>query len=201
MRITTILILILLGYTTQAQDLSHTEEIRKFQDELNKEYSNPKKSPLSKEAIKKFEAHDFFEIDESFRIKAKFIRLETGNSFRMKTSTNRMPVYDKYAEAVFTFEGKQYRLTIYQSHQLRLMDEYKNHLFLPFTDLTNNESTYGGGRYIDLNIPTGDTIVIDFNKAYNPFCAYRDKYSCPVPPTENDIKLRVNAGIKLNKEH
>lgn len=56
--------------------------------------------------------------------------------------------------------------------------------------------TYGGGRYIDLNIPAGKTIIIDFNKAYSPSCAYNYNYSCPIPPKENDLDIAITAGVK-----
>ena len=70
-------------------------------------------------------------------------------------------------------------------------------MFLPFTDLTNGEETYEGGRYIELEIPDKNYIVIDFNKAYNPYCAYNYIYSCPIPPEENDLKIEIKAGVKL----
>ena len=73
---------------------------------------------------------------------------------------------------------------------------YEDYLFLPFTDLTNGEETYGGGRYIDLSIPEGNTIQLDFNKAYNPYCTYNKKFSCPLVPSVNSIKTRVVAGVK-----
>jgi len=79
--------------------------------------------------------------------------------------------------------------------------EYKDYLFFPFTDLTNNASTYGGGRYIDLRIPQGNVIVLDFNKAYNPSCAYSPKYSCPIVPGENNIDVAITAGVKYEGHH
>ncbi len=75
---------------------------------------------------------------------------------------------------------------------------YKDHLFLPFTDLTSGEESYGGGRYIDLET-TGiinNRLVIDFNKAYNPYCTYSDGYNCPIPPRENDLPVAIRAGEK-----
>jgi uncharacterized protein len=74
--------------------------------------------------------------------------------------------------------------------------EYKDYLFLPFTDLTNGVQTYQGGRYLDLRIPQGDEIVIDFNQSYNPYCAYSGRYSCPVVPSENHLDMEVLAGVK-----
>ncbi|MNH33262.1 hypothetical protein D3C86_1572800 [compost metagenome] len=114
----------------------------------------------------------------------------------MPTTTARKPVYEKYGEAHFKLNGKDLVLSIYQSHSLREKAEYKDHLFLPFMDLTNGEESYGGGRFLDLTIPEDDTIVIDFNKAYNPYCAYNHKYSCPIPPKENDMNTEIKAGVK-----
>jgi hypothetical protein len=76
------------------------------------------------------------------------------------------------------------------------MPEYSKSLFVPFTDMTNGESTYGGGRYLDMEIPEGQTLVLNFNKAYNPLCHYNKKYSCPIPPRENDLDFKVEAGVK-----
>ena len=72
---------------------------------------------------------------------------------------------------------------------------------LPFTDLTNGNETYSGGRYIDLEIPEGNTIRIDFNKSYNPYCAYTEGYSCPIPPAENNLGYTITAGVKKPKSH
>jgi hypothetical protein len=77
---------------------------------------------------------------------------------------------------------------------------YEDFLFLPFNDYTNGNETYGGGRYLDLRIPDGSTIILDFNKAYNPYCAYTDRYSCPVPPKENSITTYIYAGVQFKGE-
>ncbi len=166
-----------------------------FQDELVAQYKNPEKSPLKQEA-NKFKGHDFFEIDSNYRIEATFVRTLNALPFQMKTSSGSLPIYEKYGEAIFYLEGEKITLSIYQSHTLREKEEYKNHLFLPFTDATSGAETYLGGRYLDLEIPEGNTIVIDFNKAYNPYCAYADGYSCPVPPQENNLGVKILAGIK-----
>ena len=189
----------LLSFSTlvsTGQSSSYIEEIKAHQKELNEEFLDPQESPLSKKERKKFKGHNFFPIDEAFRVEAKFTRTRNAVPFKMKTSTDRLPTYNKYGEAVFLLKGKEYKLNIYQSHRLQQMEEYKDYLFLPFTDLTNGEETYGGGRYIDLTIPKGDVLIIDFNKAYSPLCAYSYKYSCPIPPAENDLKLRIEAGVK-----
>ncbi len=174
------------------------QSAKAFQEELNEFYRNPEESPL-KEKAKNFKGHPFFEIDSLFRVEAKFVRTLHALPFHMKTTTSRLPVYEKYGEATFQIDGREFRLTLYQSHSSRESEEYKDYLFLPFTDLTNGHETYGGGRFIDLKIPDGDTIVIDFNKSYNPYCAYNKDYSCPIPPKENDLDIRISAGVKYGK--
>ncbi|CAM4133452.1 DUF1684 domain-containing protein [Zobellia nedashkovskayae] len=200
MKTTIALVLLLTNTMLFAQNKSHTEEIKAFQEELNTEFKNPEKSPLSRREQKKFTGHDFYPINETFRVEAKFTRILDPLPFQMKTTTNRTPTYEKYGEVVFEIEGKQRKLTIYQSHRLRQTEEFKDYLFLPFTDQTNGEETYGGGRYIDLRIPESDQITIDFNKAYNPYCAYNNYSSCPIPPKENDLDVKIEAGVKAVKK-
>jgi uncharacterized protein (DUF1684 family) len=114
----------------------------------------------------------------------------------MKTSTDRKPVYVKYGEAHFSIDGQSFKLNIYKNIELSKKKEYKDYLFLPFSDLTCGNESYIGGKYIDMKIPQGDTIVIDFNMSYNPYCAYSPKYSCPKVPLENDLKIEIRAGVK-----
>jgi len=195
-----ILLLLFASVTVFAQK-KHEKQIHKFQKELNASYANPESSPLMPEDLASFTSLDFFPIDAKLRIEAKFIRTEGSKPFKMKTSTDREPIYVKYGEAVFTIDGKEQTLSIYQSQTLSKTKEYEDYLFIPFTDLTCGEESYGGGRYLDLNIPKSDMIVLDFNKAYNPYCAYSNRYSCPVPPKENRLKVAIRAGVKSFKKH
>lgn len=192
--ITTFLLLLIVSTTIKAQ--SHQEEIVAFQKELNKEYRDAEKSPLTDKDRETFTEHPFFPINEKYHIVAKFVRNKNAKPFKMKTTTSRLPTYEKYGTAIFKIDGKKYKLSIYQSYKLRETEEYKDYLFIPFMDFTNGTETYGGGRYIDLSIPTGNTIVIDFNKAYQPYCAYSKGYSCPIPPAENRLRVRIEAGVK-----
>jgi hypothetical protein len=91
------------------------------------------------------------------------------------------------------------QLHAYQSIHWGKTEQYKDMLFIPFTDNTNNKTTYGGGRYIDLDIKeiNAGKIVLDFNKCYNPYCAFADGYSCPIPPRENSLNIDIKAGEKL----
>jgi uncharacterized protein (DUF1684 family) len=190
-----------LNSIAQTDSLLAVESILKFQKELNEEYADPKKSPLEANDLKKFKKHDYFPIDLAYRVVGTLKVTNDESFFKMKTSTDRLPLYRKYGEVTFLLNGKQLSLSVYQSSDLMKREGYKDYLFLPFTDLTNGKTTYKAGRYIELRIPTsGDELVLDFNKAYNPYCAYTDKYSCPIVPLENDLMVEVLAGVKLKNK-
>ena len=142
----------------------------------------------------------FFPIDTTYYVVAKFVKIKRGKNFKMQTSTTRQPEYKVYGKAVFTLRDTTYELMIYQNVNLTKKEGYEDFLFLPFNDYTNGNETYGGGRYLDLRIPDGSTIILDFNKAYNPYCAYTDRYSCPVPPKENSITTYIYAGVQFKGE-
>ena len=171
-----------------------------FQDQINSEYADAKQSPLLEKDLKNFDSLDFYPISEKFFVLAKFMRTPDEKPFEMPTTTARKPMYVKYGEAHFSIDGKLFKLNIYQSQDLKKIEKYKNSLFLPFTDLTSGVDSYGGGRYVDLKIPEADVIAIDFNTAYNPYCAYNHKYSCPIPPQENDLEIEIKAGVKKFKK-
>ena len=176
-------------------------KINKFQKELNLEFLNPKTTILDSLDQLSFTGLEFYPASPKFYIKARFKRTPNETPFLMKTSTDRLPEYVKYGEAHFEMENKKIVLNIYQNIKYSKIDEFKNDLFLPFTDFTSGDGSYGGGRYIDLKIPDNDLIVIDFNKSYNPYCAYSHRYSCPIPPEENDVSIRIEAGIKNFNGH
>jgi uncharacterized protein (DUF1684 family) len=167
-----------------------------FQKELNEQYSDSLHSPLTNEDRIIFKGHEFYPVDLKYCVDAKLVKEKNPKTFEMKTTTDRKPTYYKYGEVHFKINNKKYKLNVYQSMDLLNKSEYRDYLFLPFKDLTSGEETYGGGRFLDLRIPKGDVISIDFNKAYNPYCAYNHKYSCPVPPPENFLKTEIKAGVR-----
>jgi len=172
-----------------------------FQREMNAEYKDATTSPLKDKDRKHFEGLDFFKFDAAYVVKATFKRFLNEPSFKMKTTTDRLPDYVKYGEVTFELKGNTYKLNIYQNQELLTREGYEDYLFLPFSDETNGIETYGGGRYIDARFPKGDTMEIDFNKAYNPYCAYNEKYSCPIVPRENYLEMRIEAGVKAFGKH
>ncbi len=177
------------------------QEILDFQKQLNQTFKNPETSPLPDRFRKDFEGLDFFPADTSYRIVAKFERTPDAKPFSMPTTTNEETIEVLYGIASFELNGKSHQLEIYQTPGLLSQIKYRDYLFLPFLDETNGEETYGGGRYLDLTIPDGDSILIDFNKAYNPYCVYNKKYSCPLVPRQNYLRTKVRAGVKnFNKD-
>jgi uncharacterized protein (DUF1684 family) len=142
----------------------------------------------------------FFPVDEKYKITASFEKKNDSKWFSMETSGTTRKIFRVYGLLRMVINDTAIKMNIYQSQNLLNSDEYKDQLFLPFTDLTSGEETYGAGRYIDLVI--GDIVdnklVIDFNKAYNPYCAYvSGKYNCPIPPKENDLPVAILVGEKI----
>ncbi len=178
----------------------HKKEITAFQNKMNQEYKDSLESPLKEEDRLVFSALEYFDINPEFRVPATF-KKQSSEVFKMKTTTDRAPEYRKYGVLSFKLSGKKYKLNLYQNIKLIEKEKYKDYLFLPFTDASNGNESYGGGRYIDLKIPEGNEVLIDFNKAYNPYCAYNSKYSCPIPPAENDVDIKIMAGVKLWEKH
>lgn len=192
-----LLIFLLFPLLIFSQKLSKEEsEIKKFHKELNAEYLNPKETPLRGDNFKNFKQHPFFPINLKYRITAKFEKTENAEPFDLPTSSGKTKPYREFGKATFQLDGKSYTLTLYQSLDLIKQKKYKDHLFLPFRDATNEKETYGGGKYLDLTIPKGKTIILDFNKSYHPYCAYNAyDYNCPVVPEENKLPVEIRAGV------
>ncbi len=172
-----------------------------FQKELNAFYKDASTSPLKKKDRKNFEGLDFFKFDSAYIVTANFKRTPNEVPFEMKTTTYRRPMYVKYGEVAFKLKGETFTLDVFENLDYKEQEDYEPFLFLPFLDETNGLESYGGGRYIDTEMPNGKTLTIDFNEAYNPYCAYNDKYSCPIVPRQNYLKTRVEAGVKGFEKH
>ena len=167
-----------------------------FQKEMNEFFKDASISPLKEKDLKNFKGLDFFAFDSSYVVNAALTRTPEEKSFKMKTTTDRLPEYIKYGIVTFDLFNKSYSLNIYRNLDIINNEGYQDYLFLPFLDDTNGFESYGGGRYIDLDIPKGDNLVIDFNSAYNPYCVYDEKYSCPIVPRDNYLSIKINVGVK-----
>ena len=140
----------------------------------------------------------FYDIDESYRVTASFEKLDDKEGFDMNTSAGIKQKYFEYGLLSFRLHDSLLHLHVYQSKDLMKQKKYKEYLFVPFGDATSGFESYGGGRYIDFYIPAikNSEVVIDFNKAYNPYCAYTTGYACPIPPLENLLTVPITAGEK-----
>ena len=147
----------------------------------------------------------FYPVDEKYRVRAMFEKKNNSPWFKMDASGPIKPMYRVYGVVTFEIDGKSLHLNIYQSQSLMTMNEYKDYLFIPFTDSTSQTTSYPGGRYLEVNATEiiDNSIVLDFNKVYNPYCAYvSGVYSCPIPPKENVLTIPIFAGEKqFLKDH
>ena len=174
----------------------YDKNLTPFQKEMNEFFKDASISPLKEKDLKNFKGLDFFAFDSSYVVNAALIRTPEEKSFKMKTTTDMLPEYIKYGIVTFDLFGKSYSLNIYKNLEGINKEGYRDYLFLPFLDDTNGFESYGGGRYIDLDVTEEDNLVIDFNSTYNPYCVYDEKYSCPIVPRENYLPLEINAGVK-----
>ena len=151
-----------------AQEKQLLNEETEWQKEMNADFKDATKSPLKDKDRKKFTGLDFYKFDSTYVVKATLTRTPDAKPFKMKTTTERRPEYVQYGVVTFNLKGKEFKLNIYQN--LGLLDDegYEDYLFLPFLDDTNGNGSYSGGRYTEARIPEGETIIIDFNTAYNP---------------------------------
>jgi uncharacterized protein (DUF1684 family) len=173
---------------------NHKLQVELFRKQKDEECKIPEKTMLTEELMKDFVGLKYFPIDYKYKIKAQLIKLEDLPKIEIKTSTGKILNYVIYGKLKFNIESNPYELSIYQSSRLIGSNKKKGVLFVPFTDSTSGEETYGGGRYLVLDIPEGNEIDVDFNMAYNPFCVYDPEHSCPIPPAENHLPVKIPVG-------
>jgi len=190
-----IFIMICLGFSC-SQDKKPIKGDTPFQKKMNAEFKDATTSPLKKKDLKNFDGLEFFEFDSTYVVRAELKRTPDSEWFKMKMTDGDVSLERVYGILDFTLRNKKYNLKVYQGKELMNQSGWEDYLFLPFLDETNGLTTYGGGRYIDLKIPESTTIKIDFNTAYNPLCAYNEKYSCPIVPRDNYLNTEIKAGVK-----
>jgi uncharacterized protein (DUF1684 family) len=191
-------------YACNSQDKRILMGKTEYQQTLNASYKDATTSPLKKKDLKNFKGLDFFPVDSSFIVIAKLEKIANAPTFEMATTTSRKPLYKEYGTLTFSLKEKDRKLTIYQSQEDLNDEKYKEYLFLPFTDDTSGEESYGGGRYMDVLMTdenTDGTILLNFNNTYNPYCAYNEKYSCPLTPRKNHLDAEIKAGIMVFEKH
>jgi uncharacterized protein len=153
--------------------------------------------PLSKQQKLEFTGLNYYPGDPEYCIRATFSVKGKSEVFDMPTFNEKSIPFREYGTFRFRLHGVDHMLAAYQ--RMDLPDKDRQWVLIPFGDATNGIATYGGGRYISIDLPIEAGTTIDFNRAFNPWCAYNSKYLCPIPPAKNELKLSIEAGEKLFK--
>jgi uncharacterized protein (DUF1684 family) len=169
-------------------DMKTASELEDFRAGKDQFFAHDHRSPLAPRQQHSFKALSYFPENKALVIKAKIDRSVQPGAVRMQTTKGEEQVYRRYGLVRFQVDGQPAQVTLYSSTG-------SHEFFLPFRDATSGQETYGGGRYLDLHAH-GDELVIDFNYAYNPYCAYNPDWNCPLPPAENWLKVMIRAGEK-----
>ena len=191
-----LLIVIIFSFSCREDKRYQDVNLTEYQRQVNNYFKDASVSPLKPKDLKNFQGLDFFEFDSIYVVKAKIEETKESLPFKMKTTTDIPADVRKYADLFFQISDKEFELSVYENLEYEGVEGYENYLFLPFLDETNENETYGGGRYLDLFLNGTDSIIIDFNKAYNPKCVYDENFSCPIVPRKNFLNTRIEAGVK-----
>ena len=166
--------------------MGNATELESFRAAKDKFYRRDHRAPLTPEQQRGFNGLSYFPANDALVIKAKIDRNVQPGIVRMETTKGEQQDYRRYGLVRFEVDGRPAQVTLYAS-------DHSHNLFLPFRDATSGKETYGAGRYLDLHTH-GDEVLVDFNYAYNPNCAYNPDWSCPLPPAENWLEVPIRAG-------
>lgn len=183
---------------SQAQNFK--EKIEDYRKHYKEKFLENPRAPIKEEG---FPYMRFYDADSTYSVVASFKRTPEALEFQMQTYSGAVRPYIQYGVLSFKLKDTSLQLAVYQNLSLKNAPAFQGYLFIPFKDATNGTVSYGGGRYLEMwekDIKNGQTIL-DFNKAYNPYCAYSDGYSCPIPPIENHLTLKIEAGEKIFGKH
>ena len=175
---------------------TYEDTILAFRKTYVKELLEDKRAPIKPSQVSSL---SFFKPDRSYCVWATFTETPGTVPFMIETHSGKKKPFREYGILTFTIHDTPLTLHIYQSVDLLQDEAHKDDIFVPFNDETNYVTTYAGGRYIDLSVKdiVDGRLLLDFNKCYNPYCAYADGYSCPIPPRENRLTIEVPAGEML----
>ena len=166
-------------------------ELDAFRAEKDEFFGSHPQSPLTREQKKNFQGLKYFPENDDLRLEVQVIELSVKEEFDMQTSTGSVQHYQRFGKFSFLVEGQTAELMIYRG---------EHGFFLPFVDSLAGSETYPAGRYLEPDPLPGGRFFIDFNLAYNPYCAYNEMWSCPITPAENRLKAPIRAGEKLFHE-
>ncbi|MFQ5863848.1 MAG: DUF1684 domain-containing protein [bacterium] len=170
-------------------------QIQKHRIEKDRLFRKSDSSPLPGKDKKQFQGLKYYPIDLKYRFEVTLHKYEEAKTIKIITSVGTLRDALKYGYFQFNMEGKECKLQVYK--MLDVQGKFPNYLFVPFMDVTTGKGSYSGGRYIDLVENDSGVYILDFNMAYNPYCAYgKEGYVCPIPPVENRLDVEVRAGEK-----
>ncbi len=168
---------------------------RAFVEKYKSDLTAGNYAPLKKADLENIH---FFDWNQEFRLAATYKPLKSDEFIEIPTSAGKIQHYIKIGYLLFEIYATKHKLSVYKSRVAIKSPGYEDYVFLPFKDASNGSTTYGGGRYIDLKMSDllAEKVILDFNLAYNPYCAFADGYSCPIPPKENHLPVQILAGEK-----
>ena len=179
-------------FTAAESPEAYVEKIEKERERQFKFIRFNIESPLTEEQKRTFSKLTFYDINPEYKVKARMISIENKKVREVPLTDGSKQRYIEHAFAEFELGGKTNKLLLLQA-----MDEAdKRNFFLAFADATSAAETYGGGRYLNVRQDGKNSITIDFNLAYNPYCAYNPDFACPIPPKENILDIPILAGEK-----
>lgn len=161
------------------------DELIGYRREKDQFFKASPDSPLTPEQQADFDGLRYYEHNPDLELIVEVEQVEEGKSFLMETTTGEMRAYRRFARFTFTVDGTDAALTIYET---------PFGFFLPFTDANAGDETYPAGRYLEPERLSATRFHVDFNLAYNPFCAFSSGYSCPITPAENRLTVPIRAG-------
>ena len=171
------------------KEKTYEEKIKERRARYDKSYKNSPHSPLLEKQKEKFEKMEYFPINKEYKIIAKFTENINPDKIMIPATKGDIREYYRYGVAEFEIDGKKCKLTVFKP-------AIGNYEYLPFKDKTTGIDSYKGGRYVDPKQISETEMIIDFNTAYNPYCAYNDRYSCAMVPDENILNVTISAGQK-----
>jgi len=185
------------GVIISSNKTDHLEKVSEWRTEKDEKYKDPAKTMFTKELLKDFSRLKYYDVDYTYRVPGKLTLYNDNRTFAIQTTGGQVYQYLIYGQVSFILRGKSLTLNVYQSQRSAKSGNKSGALFIPFTDKTSGSDTYGGGRYLVLDIPDSDILTLDFNMAYNPYCVYDPEHSCPIPPKENKLDVLVEVGEKM----
>lgn len=174
-----------------AERQSYVDQLESFRDRKNMFFKSNVSSPLTIAQRARFTHLNYYPPNFNLIFRVKLIREENPEPVGIRATGGETRRALKYGKFNFEINGKKLTLYVY-----KMLGNSSDDLFLPFTDETCGKTSYAGGRYIDLRENKSGSYILDFNYAYNPYCAYNHDFSCPIVPRVNHLDVKIDAGEK-----